>query len=299
MAKVFNIQRFSLNDGPGIRTTVFVKGCPLRCVWCHNPESKARESELLYDAKRCVGCTRCASACTNGVHIFENGIHRLARENCISCFKCVDACPYSALEVSGKETSAADALSEVIKDRPFYDTSGGGLTISGGEPLFSFDFTLELLRLAKEAGIHTAIETSGFAQEEQIREIAGYTDLFLYDVKETDPERHKAYTGVDNKIILSNLRMLSEIGAAIVLRCPIIPGYNDRDEHFLNISRLADELRSVIAIDVEPYHPLGESKAESLGKDYPLAGLGFPDEKTVKGWIERIASGTSKPVRRG
>ena len=173
------------------------------------------------------------------------------------------------------------------------------MTVSGGEPLYSFDFTYEILSLAKSKGLHTAMETSGFAPADKIRKIAEVTDLFLFDCKETDPDLHKEYTGVDNSLILSNLRLLESLSKAVVLRCPIIPGKNDRDDHFASIGRLAEELSCIEAIDVEPYHPLGEGKAENLGKLYDLKGLGFPENETVDCWIKKISEKTKKPVRRG
>ena len=298
-AKVFNIQRFSLNDGPGIRTVVFVKGCPLSCLWCHNPESKSRERSLLYDKKACILCGGCAAACPSGCHTLEDGVHIMLRSECSVCGKCADACPSTALEICGSEMSAEQALAEVKKDSIFYETSGGGVTVSGGEPLYSFDFTYELLSLARASGLHTAMETSGFAPEERIRKAAEVCDLFLYDYKETDPDLHREFCGVDNRLILSNLRLLDSLGARVILRCPIIPGKNDREEHFDGIGAISRELSCIEAVEVEPYHPLGESKADSLGADYPLKGLGFPEKEVADGWVQRIAAKTSKPVRKG
>ena len=298
-ANVFNIQKFSINDGPGIRTTVFVKGCPLNCAWCHNPESKKKETELLFHSSRCTLCGGCVKACDSGVHAIKDGVHLLKRESCSVSGKCAEVCPYGALELCGKLTTAEEAFAEVLRDKVFYETSGGGMTVSGGEPLFSFDFTYELLQLAKAGGIHTAIETCGFAPSERIERVAQFTDLFLFDIKETDSERHKRYTGADNALILSNLELINKLGVPTVLRCPIIPGYNDRDEHFSAIADIANRYDAVTGIDVEPYHPLGESKAEGLGIDYALHGVGFPEEELVKEWIEKVASRTSKPTKRG
>lgn len=295
---VFNIQKFSINDGPGIRTTVFLKGCMLNCIWCHNPESKSAKPQLMFRKDRCIGCGACLKACPRGVHsIGENGEHLINREACIACGKCVEAC-VGALEIAGKEMSVEEILKEVMKDKVFYDNSGGGMTISGGDPLMRPRFTLALLKGAKEKGLHTCIETSGFARWEDIEAMVPYVDLFLWDVKESDSANHKEYTGVPNERILENLHKLDAAGAGIILRCPIIPGYNDREEHLKAIGKLAEELVNVQRVDVEPYHPLGKSKCESLGKAYPLEELTFPADETVKEWIRIIAAQTSKPVQK-
>ena len=296
---IFNIQKFSVNDGPGIRTTVFLKGCPLNCIWCHNPESKSVNREIMLFAEKCVLCNRCLDECPMGCHVISDGVHTFFREKCVLCTRCVEACQTGAIEAVGRTVSASDVIDEVLKDKIFYETSGGGMTISGGEPLMQAEFSLELLRLARNAGIHTAVETSGYAKEEVIRSIAPYTDLFLYDCKLCDDKRHKEYTGVSNESILRNLRLIDALGKDVVLRCPIIPTVNDNEEHFSAVSRLADSLSCVLRIEVLPYHPLGEGKAIALGRDYALSGMDFPDEETVNGWIERIKQGTAKEVKRG
>lgn len=297
-ALVFNIQKFSVNDGPGIRTTVFLKGCMLDCLWCHNPESKSMKPQLMYHEKLCIGCGECLKVCPKEVHsVGENGAHLIARNECISCGKCVEAC-VGALELVGKEMSVKEILKEVLKDKAFYKNSGGGMTVSGGEPLMKPEFMLSLLRAAKEVGLHNCIETSGFARWEDIEALIPYVDIFLWDVKETDSVHHKEYTGVPNDRILENLRKLNAAGADIILRCPIIPGYNDRKEHLEAIAALAEELDNVQRVDVEPYHPLGKSKCEGLGKKYPLGDMGFPADDTVMEWISVIAAGTEKPVQK-
>ena len=195
--------------------------------------------------------------------------------------------------------STEEVLSEVMKDKVFYETSGGGVTVSGGEPLYSFDFTLELLMGAKERGLNTAIETSGLTSGENISLISPFVDLFLFDCKETDPSLHKEYVGADNSLILSNLELLDSLGAHVILRCPIIPSKNDRREHLLGIAALAERLGCVEAVEIEPYHPLGEGKAESLGKDYKLRGQQFPEKEAVESWLDTISENTKKPVRKG
>lgn len=296
---VFNIQKFCINDGPGIRTTVFLKGCPLSCLWCHNPESKAAKPEVMYDARKCIMCGKCASVCPSGCHSFseENG-HVFNREKCISCGKCEDVCYASALEMAGKLRDAEEVIAEVMKDKAFYDNSGGGMTVSGGEPMLQFEYTYELFRLAKENGLHTCIETCGFAPSENYRKLAPLVDIFLFDYKETDPERHKEYTGVDNKLILENLKMLDEMGAKTVLRCPIIPTLNDREDHFKGIADTANSLKNILEVNIEPYHPLGSGKSAMLGKKYALEELTFPSDDTVKEWIEKISKMTSLTVKK-
>ncbi|MBE6634842.1 MAG: glycyl-radical enzyme activating protein [Ruminococcaceae bacterium] len=296
MGTVFDIQRFSVHDGPGIRTTVFLKGCPLNCIWCHNPESKSPAPQMLLHTKHCIGCGECISACDLGLHSFdEESNHHIQRENCIFCRKCEAVCT-GAIEICGKEMSADEVIDTVMRDFSFYKNSGGGMTLSGGEPLMQADFSLRLLMLAKEKGLNTAMETSGMAKWESIQSVIPYTDLFLWDYKETCPERHKQYTGATNALILENLRRLNDSGGRIVLRCPIIPGYNDREDHFQAVGKLAEELEGVIRVDIEPYHPLGKSKAEALGKDYPLGDLSFPEKETVMEWVAAVSRHTSKPV---
>ena len=270
---IFNIQRFCVNDGPGIRTTVFLKGCPLSCVWCHNPESQRFEPEILFYKDKCTGCGRC---------------------KCVTAADRDFVCFNGAKEICGKTVSANEVTAEVLKDKPFYKNSGGGVTLSGGEPLAQYDFSLELLKKAKENGIHTAIETCGYAEKSKILEIAKYVDLFLFDCKETDPELHKKYTGVDNKIILDNLKALSNAGSKIILRCPIIPGFNDRAEHFKGISETAEKFIGIEHIEIEPFHPLGESKYSALGRG--VADIPVPSGKTVDKWIKQIGCGTDKDV---
>ena len=228
------IQKFCINDGPGIRTTVFMKGCPLNCIWCHNPETKSFSPEMFYDVTKCIGCRACLKACPIGCHSFDQQ-HHYDRENCTYCGRCVKACATQALELSGKELSVEEIIEEVMKDKIFYDNSGGGMTLSGGEPLAQPSFTLSLLEQAKNKGLHTCIDTCGFAPEAYIRQIAPYVDIFLYDYKETDPVRHKEFTGVTNERILSNLRLLDSLGANIILRCPIIPTKNDNEENILKL----------------------------------------------------------------
>lgn len=294
-AVVFNIQRFCVNDGPGIRTAVFLKGCMLRCLWCHNPESHLPAPVLSMAQQLCVGCGECLRVCS--LHSLADGRHVIDRNQCKACGRCADTCG-GALKILGKEMTAEEVLAEVLRDEPFYRTSGGGLTITGGDPLFHPAFTLRLLQLAKEKGLHTCLETSGCAPWETVKALAPCTDLFLWDVKETDPALHRQYTGADNGLILDNLRRLDALGAQIVLRCPVIPGYNDRSDHFASIAALANSLQHVQRIDVEPYHPLGESKSESIGQPSALSGIVMPTDAQIREWIAAIARHTAIPVIR-
>ena len=291
---IFNIQKFCVNDGPGIRTTVFVKGCPIRCLWCHNPESQSGKKELSFDAAKCVLCRACEAVCENGCHLFGES-HKLLRDTCTACGKCAElAC--GCLEIVGKELSVEEIMKIVLRDKTFYAESGGGLTVSGGEPMLDYDFTFRLLKAAKEQGIHVCMETCGVAPTEKYLEIKDHVDIFLYDYKETDPELHKKYTGVSNDLILKNLGALNGAGAKMILRCPIIPGYNDRADHFEGIAKTANAFSNILEVNIEPYHPLGVSKNEKIGRESEIKDLSFPNDETVSEWIDTIQKMTEKKV---
>lgn len=274
-AIVFDLQRCSLVDGPGIRTTVFLKGCPLHCLWCHNPESRSFSSEILFYADRCRLCGGCAAVCPAHCHSLDDGGHTYERERCIGCFACTEV-RCDALKRVGKEMTVEEVMAEALKDRSFYEHSGGGITLSGGEPLAEPAFSLELLQAAKKAGLHTAMETCGLASPETLRSVAAYTDLFLFDYKETDPERHRVFTGADIRPILENLALLDGLKKEIILRCPIIPGCNDREDHLLGIAAVAERFACVSHIELEPYHALGEGKYSALGAEPPSFRTLFP-----------------------
>lgn len=266
-AMVFDIQKFSIHDGPGIRTTVFLKGCPLRCMWCHNPESQSARPELFFNPEKCCACGACVGVCPQKAHdIAPDGTHALDRSRCTACGKCAEVCPASALELCGKMMTVSDVLAEVCKDRAFYENSGGGLTLSGGEPMMSFAFSLALCEKAKQLHLHNAMETCGCAPTEHYGEMLSRVDLFLFDVKSLDAEKHLRFTGAPLAPILKNLRFLDDSGAAISLRCPLIPGVNDSPEELAEIAALANTLHHVRSIDLEPYHPLGEAKTVRLGR---------------------------------
>ena len=236
---IFDIQHFSVNDGPGIRTTVFFKGCPLRCLWCHNPESYIADSQIMFHKEHCIQCGMCKTD--------------------------IALCPTGAKKIVGRIVTVEDVLSEVLEDNHFYETSGGGMTLSGGEPMAQPAFAHALAKSAKEKGLHICMETSGFCNAESLKEIQPFIDLFLYDYKATGDEDHHAFTGVPQERILQNLYMLDDLGADIILRCPMIPGYNITDAHVNGIIDVASKLKHLSEIHLEPYHNIGVSKRIGLG----------------------------------
>ncbi|MGB8454441.1 MAG: glycyl-radical enzyme activating protein [Anaerocolumna sp.] len=267
---IFDVQRSSMYDGPGIRTTVFFKGCPLSCLWCHNPESQECKPQLAYYEEKCTYCRRCAAVCPGNIHSFQSGKHTLSYECCTACGMCTSHCLGNALRIYGNTVTAEEIMEIVKQDKNYYYRSGGGLTISGGEPFLQYDFLLEVLKRAKEEKIHTCVETCGFTDTGRLVEAMPEIDLFLFDYKVTSPVLHKQYTGVDNKLIIKNLRLLYEYGKTIVLRCPIIPGYNDTEEHFSGIHAIELEMPGLTAIEIMPYHDMGKGKAVAIGKSYEV-----------------------------
>ena len=298
MGTIFDIQRFAVHDGPGIRTTVFLKGCPLKCLWCHNPESRETDAEISFLPEKCIGCSYCVRVCPNRCHLIENDEHLFNRDRCERCGLCTHQCYARALEIVGREATVGEVLDEVLKDRPFYETSGGGMTISGGEPMAQFEFTMALLAAAKENDLHTCLETCGCAPFEQYSRILRLVDIFMYDLKDVDTHRHQEHIGVGNELILENLKRIDDCGGTLILRCPIVPGFNDRQDHFSGIVAAANGLSNVLEIHVLPYHPLGRSKSTRIGKTYPLEDMPFPDEKSADAWIKRIQDHTDIPVTR-
>ena len=259
---IFDIQHFSVNDGPGIRTTVFFKGCPLRCLWCHNPESYIADTQVMFHKEHCVQCGMCKTD--------------------------ISLCPTGAKKVVGRKVTMEEVLAEVLEDSHFYQTSGGGMTLSGGEPMTQPAFALALAKSAKEKGLHVCMETSGFCNAESLKEIQPFIDLFLFDYKATGDENHLAFTGVSQERILHNLFMLDELGANIILRCPMIPGHNITNAHVAGIIDTASKLKHLSEIHLEPYHNIGVSKRVGLGMSEGTDMITPPDRDAMARIAERI-----------
>lgn len=273
---VFNIQRFSVHDGPGIRTTVFLKGCPLSCVWCHNPEGIAPGPELVLSPRRCIECGECLVVCPQGLPAPGRTAVLQDLDACIVCGACAETCPSQARQIAGCEMTVAEVMAEVRKDRIFFDESGGGVTFSGGEPLWQPEFLRQLLRACREEGIRTAVDTCGLAPWDDLESVAGVTDLVLYDIKHMDDHVHRRFTGVSNVQILANLRRLGALHRRIWVRVPVIPGVNDSPENLQAIGELAASLEGVEQVRLLAYHPLGEDKLRRQGKTSALEDVGRP-----------------------
>mgnify|MGYP002560389280 CR=1 FL=1 len=288
---VFEIQPFSIHDGPGIRCNVFLKGCNLHCLWCHNPEGRLlRPVELSFVPSRCVGCGYCFRACKRNCHIMIDGKHIIQWDRCVRCGLCAKECYSNALTTVGYEATPEEVIEEVMRDAIFFDTSGGGITLSGGEPMMQHEFVRDVLTLAKQHGLHTALETCLAYDYGILDGIKENVDLFLADYKATNPQDHKRFTGVDNQIIIENLANLYHDGMNVLIRCPIIEGLNDTDEHFRRIAELTQQYPSFMGAELLPYHRLGISKIERFGLkgDIQYAEYQTPSLESQQRWIDTV-----------
>jgi pyruvate formate lyase activating enzyme len=273
--RVFDVQRYSLHNGPGIRTTVFLKGCPARCLWCHNPESQAFGPELVRIESRCASCGTCVSVCPHGAPPPGSSL-------CTACGACVEACPACARQLAGREMSVAEVMAEVVKDRVFYEESAGGATFSGGEPLAQLAFLTALLEACRAEGITTAVDTCGFAAREALLRLVPLVDLFLFDVKLLDDARHREWTGLPVAPILENLRALVAAGAAVRARIPLVPGHTDAEPDLRASAALLASLPGLQGVDLIPFHRTAAAKARRLGRDYPLQSVPPPPPERME-----------------
>ncbi|MEX1170072.1 MAG: glycyl-radical enzyme activating protein [Chloroflexota bacterium] len=286
---VFDIQRYSIHDGPGIRTTVFLKGCSLRCTWCHNPEGLSPRPEIRVIEARCDRCGACAPVCPLGLTVGEGAWQLPDGERCLRCGRCADACPTGARTLVGRSVAVDELTATIARDRPFYDESGGGVTFSGGEPLTQAAFLRASLLAAREAAIHTAVDTSGFAARRTVLALAPVTDLFLYDLKTLNPARHRQLTGVPLEPIVANLRALDRAGADVWIRAPLVAGLNDGDADIAALGRLVAGLRHTRRVHLLPYHGLGADKYERLGRAPQRPDLVAPSAEAMARSAARLS----------
>jgi pyruvate formate lyase activating enzyme len=285
---IFDIRRYAIHDGPGIRTTVFFKGCPMRCWWCHNPEGQDSEPELVFRKSRCVGCGICAEKCQRKAILPAVQSVSIDRRNCVLCEMCSCACPSDALSIAGRHMKVEEVLEEIERDESFYEESGGGVTFSGGEPLMQPKFLESLLTECKRRDIHTTLDTCGFADPRIIDRIRDKVDLFLYDIKIMNDGKHRKYTSVSNQQILRNLKTLAENGSRIVISFPIVPGINDDDKNVDETAKFISSLPSIQQVNLLLYHRAGIEKYKSLGKHYKLNRIQPPSDRKIRSVKNRI-----------
>jgi pyruvate formate lyase activating enzyme len=285
---VFDIQKFALHDGPGIRTVLFLKGCTLHCAWCSNPESQQLQPQLAYLQNKCIGCGSCVESCNVMALTKADKKISIDFKKCITCRQCATVCPTGALKVFGYTATAAELIDEVAKDLDYFNNSGGGLTLSGGEALVQIDFATELLRLAKERGINTAIETAGNISRSSFEKVFPYVDMYLFDYKLTNSELHKNYIGASNELLLSNIDYLYHRGAAITLRCPIIPTINDTEDHFLGITKMSMKYPNLRGVELMPYHEYGADKYNQIGREPFHLSCGTVSKTKIGEWHNKL-----------
>jgi pyruvate formate lyase activating enzyme len=288
----FNLQHYSIHDGPGIRTTVFLKGCPLRCLWCQNPESQDLKPVIFLNLERCTGCGTCVEACPESAIRLIDGKSKTDRRLCKGHGQCAEVCPNEARSLMGRYMTAREVFDDVNADAIFYQNSGGGVTLSGGDPVAQPEFSRAILKLCRDAGIHTAIETSGFAKWDILKGILEYTDLVLYDIKHMDSTKHKEYTGVPNEIILENAKKIhEELNLPMLARLPIMPGYNDSPENMEKTARfIANDLGGSSKVHLLPYHRLGETKYERMEEPEKATSISPPSEAHMEGLVKIFES---------
>ena len=275
--RLVEIKRFAVHDGPGIRTTLFLKGCSLACRWCHNPESISAAAEIGLLGRKCIGCRRCAAVCPVEAHVFRDGVHVLDRGRCVACGRCAEACLPGALEYYGREIGVEDAVAAVLDGKTFYALSGGGCTFSGGEPLLQAEFCADVCERLRDAGVHCAVDTAGAVPWERVETVLPHTDLFLYDLKHMDDRVHRECTGVSNRAVLENLRRLSSLGASIEVRMPLIPGINDAEPDLRAVAELFRQLTTPTTLRLLPYHALARSKYEMIGRPDTMPDVPPPE----------------------
>jgi len=283
---IAGIKRFETHDGDGIRKTLFLKGCPLKCKWCHNPETISPKPQLAYLAEKCIGCGECVTVCPINAHGFSEGKHFYDRSRCLSCGRCTDVCLGEALALYGERITPGKALTLLLEDKIFYDSSGGGVTLSGGEPLLQPDFCMELLRSLKKEGVHTAVDTSGFAKREALDKIIDYTDIFLYDIKFYDEIKHIRYTGQSNKIILDNFGYINMRAKPVDVRIPFLPGVND--DQIELIGRFLTAFENVVKVTLVPYHDFASGKYIALEMENELPDVRPPDNLRIADAVDNL-----------
>ncbi len=297
--RIFDIKRYSIHDGPGIRTTVFLKGCALRCLWCHNPESIDPGPELMHWPGRCVRCHACSKACPLGA-VSEDaaGAVVIDRSRCDLCGRCAEACLYDAMQIVGREMTVAEVVAEAERDRVFYEQSGGGVTLSGGDPIVQADFAEAVLGACRARGLHTALDTAGMSQSGVLDRLAAKADLVLYDLKCMDETRHRAFTGASNAPILDNLKRLAGAGTEVWVRIPLVGGVNDDEDNVRRTIALLLSLKTIQRVGLLPYHSGGVEKARRIGKESQFRKFESPSEERIAA-IEAAFRGAGFEVRRG